>query len=97
MKILIIEDEVLLADSLKAILQKKGFEVKVCYDGESGTDYALLGIYDLLILDVMMPKMNGFDVCKNIRQAKINVPNSKKTKYKKLLKKAGVKSSAVIK
>lgn len=74
MKILIIEDEVLLADSLKAILQKKGFEVEVCYDGESGTDYALLGIYDLLILDVMMPKMDGYQVARQVRSRRCSTP-----------------------
>lgn len=55
MKILIIEDERLLADSLQDFLTAKGFKVEVVYDGESGYDYALLGIYDLLIMDVMMP------------------------------------------
>ena len=55
MKVLIIEDEKLLADSLKALLESKGFEVEAVYDGESGAEYAELGIYDLLILDVMMP------------------------------------------
>ena len=52
MKILIIEDEKLLADSLQAMLESKGFEVEAVYDGESGAEYAELGIYDLLILDV---------------------------------------------
>ena len=62
MKILIVEDEITLANTLKSLLEKKGFEVELCYDGESGTDYALLGIYDLLILDVMMPELDGFSV-----------------------------------
>ena len=53
MRILIVEDEKLLADSLQAMLEKKDFEVEVAYDGESGEEYALLGVYDLLILDVM--------------------------------------------
>ena len=59
MKILIIEDEKLLADSLKALLESKGFHVEAVYDGESGELYAETGVYDLLILDVMMPKMDG--------------------------------------
>lgn len=67
MKILIIEDEKLLADSLKALLEKKGFDVECVYDGESGEEYAETGVYDLLILDVMMPKMNGFEVAKKVR------------------------------
>ena len=74
MKILIIEDEVILAQSLKALLEKKGFEVQVCYDGESGTDYALLGIYDLLILDVMMPKMDGYQVARQVRAQRCGTP-----------------------
>ena len=74
MKILIIEDEAVLAQSLKALLQKKGFEVEVCYNGESGTDYALLGIYDLLILDVMMPKMNGYEVARQVRAQRCSTP-----------------------
>ena len=74
MKILVIEDEKRLADSIAEMLERKGFQVECVYDGESGKEYALLGIYDLLILDVMMPKMNGFDVCKNIRKSKTDVP-----------------------
>ena len=62
MKILIVEDEVLLADSLKTALEQKGFTVETAYDGETGKEYAELGVYDLLILDVMMPKLNGFDL-----------------------------------
>ena len=59
MKVLIIEDEKLLADSIRSVLERKGFEAECVYDGEAGGEYAELGIYDLLILDVMMPKMNG--------------------------------------
>ena len=62
LKILIVEDEQLLADSLGELLQSKGFEVEIVYDGESGAQYAELGVYDLLVLDVMMPKMNGYEV-----------------------------------
>ena len=58
MKILIVEDEVLLADSLKAALEQKGFTVETAYDGETGKEYAELGVYDLLILDVMMPGLD---------------------------------------
>lgn len=74
MKILIIEDEKLLADSLKAVLQRKGFEVEVVYDGESGAEYAQLGIYDLLILDVMMPKMDGYQVARQVRAKRCATP-----------------------
>jgi DNA-binding response OmpR family regulator len=74
MKILIIEDEVLLADSLKAILEKKGFDVETVYDGESGAEYAELGVYDLLILDVMMPKMDGYAVARQVRAKRCATP-----------------------
>ena len=74
MKILIIEDEKLLADSLKAVLEQKGFEVEAVYDGEAGTEYALLGIYDLLILDVMMPKMDGYQVARQVRASRCATP-----------------------
>ena len=74
MKILIIEDEVRLADSLKTLLQQKGFDVEICHDGESGTDYALLGIYDLLILDVMMPKIDGYQVARQVRAQRCGTP-----------------------
>ena len=67
MKILVIEDEKLLAQSIRAVLEQKGFEVETVYDGEAGAEYALTGIYDLLILDVMMPKMDGFQVAKAVR------------------------------
>ena len=74
MKILIIEDEVLLADSLKAMLEKKGFTVETVYDGETGAQYAELGVYDLLILDVMMPKMDGYAVARQVRSKHCSTP-----------------------
>lgn len=74
MKILIIEDEILLADSLKTLLEKKGFEVECVYNGEDGAAYAETGIYDLLILDVMMPKMNGYEVAKKVRNERCGTP-----------------------
>ena len=74
MKILIVEDEVLLADSLKTMLEKKGFTVEVAYDGETGRDYAETGIYDLLILDVMMPKLNGYDLARQVRAERCATP-----------------------
>ena len=74
MKILIIEDEKILADSLKTLLESKGFEVEAVYDGETGKDYALLGIYDLLILDVMMPKKDGYEVASQVRSQRCSTP-----------------------
>ena len=74
MKILIIEDEKLLADSLKTLLTSKGFQVEAVYDGESGADYALLGIYDLLILDVMMPGLDGLSLTRKVRANRCTTP-----------------------
>lgn len=74
MKILIIEDEILLANSLKYMLETKGFQVEAVYDGETGTEYALMGVYDLLILDVMMPKMDGFQVARQVRARHCSTP-----------------------
>ncbi len=74
MKILVIEDEVLLANSIKKLLEGKGFEVEAVYDGEDGADYAELGVYDLLILDVMMPKLNGYEVTRRVRAKRCATP-----------------------
>lgn len=74
MKILVIEDEVMLAQSIRSMLERKGFQVETVHDGEAGKEYALLGIYDLLILDVMMPKLDGFEVARQVRMARCNTP-----------------------
>lgn len=74
MKILVIEDEKLLAQSIRAVLEQKGFTVETVYDGETGAQYAQLGIYDLLILDVMMPGMDGFQVAQALRASRCNTP-----------------------
>lgn len=74
MKILIIEDEILLADSLKTLLGKKGFEVECVYNGTDGAAFAETGVYDLLILDVMMPGMNGYEVAKKVRDKRLGTP-----------------------
>ena len=74
MRILIIEDEKLLADSLACLLRTKGFETEVVYDGESGAQYAELGIYDLMILDVLMPGLDGYALTRRIRAKRCNTP-----------------------
>ena len=74
MKILIIEDEKLLADSIKTMLEGRGFQVEAVYDGETGADYAELGVYDLLILDVMMPGMDGYQVARHVRAKRCGTP-----------------------
>ncbi len=74
MKILIVEDEKVLADSIKLLLEKKGFDVEAVYDGKAGAEYAELGIYDLLILDVMMPGLNGYEVARHVRSKRCGTP-----------------------
>ncbi len=72
MRILIIEDEYKLADVVAARLKKENYEVDISTDGEDGLYNAESGIYDLIILDVMLPKMNGFEILKEIREEKID-------------------------
>lgn len=74
MKILIIEDEAALADSLKTLLNGKGFQVEIAYDGEMGKDFAELGIYDLLIMDVMMPGLDGYQLASQVRAKHLGTP-----------------------
>ena len=74
MKILIIEDETRLADSLKTLLTGRGFTVDTAPDGVTGLEYARLGIYDLLILDVMMPGLNGYQLARQLRSEHCAVP-----------------------
>ena len=74
MKILVNEDEKLLAQSIRAVLENKGFTVETVYDGETGAEYAKLGVYDLLILDVMMPGLNGFEVARSVRAQRCTTP-----------------------
>ncbi len=74
MRVLIVEDEKLLAESLKTLLERKGFTVETAFDGVSGAEYAETGIYDLLIFDVMMPGMDGYAVVRQVRQKRCTVP-----------------------
>lgn len=74
MKILIVEDDVLLASSLQELLEGQNYQVDTVYDGEMGAEYALLGIYDLLILDVMMPKLDGYQVASQVRARHCGTP-----------------------
>lgn len=74
MRLLITEDEQDLAEALGIFFEKNQFTVDVVYDGQSAYDYALTGNYDAIILDVMMPKMNGFDVLQRIRENGIQIP-----------------------
>ena len=74
MRLLIVEDETRLADTLRQLLHRQGYTADVCYDGVSGLDNALTGIYDLMVLDVMLPGLNGFQVARQLRDAGIATP-----------------------
>lgn len=74
MKILLVEDEQGLILTLTDRLQSEGFAVKSATDGEAGLSLALSENFDLIILDVMLPKKNGYDVCRDLRQKGINTP-----------------------
>ena len=74
MQILIVEDDVRLAQAVGKILEENNYQVDLVYDGQSGFDYAESGIYDVVILDVMLPKMDGFEVVKRLRRAGVDTP-----------------------
>lgn len=74
MRILIVEDNQKLANYAKRALEQKSYSVDCAYDGESGEEKAILNEYDLIILDIMLPKKDGVDVCKELRSQNINTP-----------------------
>ena len=74
MRILIVEDEKYLAEALSQLLTQQNYSVDTFNDGEDGLDNALTGIYDAIVLDVMLPRINGFDIVKTLRKEKIYTP-----------------------
>ncbi len=66
-RILVVEDEKNIAAVLAYNIRKEGYECEIAYDGETGLEKALEGSFDLVLLDIMLPKMNGFEVCEKIR------------------------------
>ena len=74
MRVLVIEDEVRLAATLRDLLEMDGYTVDVCHDGESGLDNALSAIYDVILLDVMLPKLDGFTVLRRLRSSGDSTP-----------------------
>ncbi len=74
MHILIIEDEYPLADAISETLKKEKFNVDIITDGLDGENEALTGIYDLILLDVMLPGKDGFEILKSIKQEKVKIP-----------------------
>ena len=74
MRILVVEDEIRLCEALVHLLRKQNYTVDSDNDGESGLDDALSGIYDVIILDVMLPKLDGISILKELRRENVNVP-----------------------
>ncbi|MCX6704638.1 MAG: response regulator transcription factor [Candidatus Woesebacteria bacterium] len=74
MRILLVEDEIKLANAVKRALELQKYAVDVAYDGEAGLDLAVGEKFDLIILDLMLPKVDGIEICKQIRQEKISTP-----------------------
>ena len=74
MKILVIEDEYSLADAIRESLEKEHLEVTIMTNGIDGEDEALTGLYDLILLDIMLPKKNGFEILKTLKEEKIKTP-----------------------
>ena len=68
MRILVVEDEIHLAEALVQMLKKNNYTVDSVYNGEDGYDYAMSNIYDVIVLDLMLPKMDGITVMKNMRK-----------------------------
>lgn len=73
-RVLIIEDDYAIIRGLKDSYSKKGYEVSTAMDGEQAIESVLASEYDLILLDIMLPKANGFEICSRIREAEINTP-----------------------
>ncbi len=74
MRVLIVEDSVSLTDALSAVLKREKYTVEVAHDGEEGVAYAETGVYDAIIMDVMMPRMNGIEAVRELRRKKVGTP-----------------------
>ncbi|WP_291579585.1 response regulator transcription factor [Clostridium sp. UBA6640] len=74
MRILMVEDEKYMAEAIEQVLKKNNYSVDLAFDGEYGLDCGLSGIYDIIILDIMLPKMDGIGVLKELRKNGIEVP-----------------------
>ena len=74
MRVLIVEDERRLAEALGQIMAEQRYQADVVYDGADGLDYGLTGQYDVIILDVMLPKLDGFEVASRLRHAHVSTP-----------------------
>ena len=78
MRLLLVEDEIQLSEALNQILTKNKYVVDAVYNGEDGLDYGLTDIYDVIILDIMLPKLNGLEILRRLRK---NNTRGKKPKH----------------
>lgn len=74
MRLLLVEDEIQLSEALNQILSKNKYVVDAVYNGEDGLDYGLTDIYDVIVLDIMLPKLNGLEVLRRLRKENIKTP-----------------------
>lgn len=74
MRILVVEDEEQLAELIGKVLHQERFDVDLAFDGETGLDYALSGVYDLIVLDRMLPGMDGLEICRQMRAHSVMTP-----------------------
>ena len=74
MKVLLVEDEKYLAEAIAEVLKKKNYDIDLSYDGEDGLDNALSGVYDIVLLDIMLPKLDGLSLLKEMRSEGISTP-----------------------
>lgn len=74
MRVLLVEDSVSLTDALESVLKREKFTVEIAHDGEEGVAYAETGVYDVILMDVMMPVKSGIEATRELRAKKINTP-----------------------
>lgn len=74
MRLLVVEDEKSIAEAIQALLADKGYSVDLVFDGDDGLEYILTGLYDLVLLDIMLPKRSGLSILKRVREAGLETP-----------------------
>ncbi len=74
MRVLLVEDDKVIAGQIALALERENFKVEVAHDGETGLDLALIGGFDLILLDIMLPSRNGWSVCEELRKHRDSVP-----------------------
>lgn len=74
MKVLMVEDEKLIASAVRQVLKKENYLIDLAYDGQDGLDQALTGQYDVIVLDILLPKMDGIAVLRELRRERVTTP-----------------------